>query len=215
MRAGAAVVGRFVSGRHRGAGPKDRALFAPNRLPPLRSAVSELSWLLGRGYPERAALKLVGDRHALTERQRKAVSRCACSDEAREARWSKRAPLPAIRGRALHVDGFNVLIVCESILGGGPVFIGRDGAHRDLASVHGAWRRVSDTTEAVERMGALLARAAPSGVVFWLDRPVSNSGRLAGTLRAIAAERGWPWRIRAGLGRRPRALGIGRTGGDR
>jgi hypothetical protein len=32
--------------------------------------------------------------------------------------------------------------------------------------------------------------------VLWvLDRPVSNSGRLAEHVRAIAAERGWPWAV--------------------
>jgi hypothetical protein len=32
-------------------------------------------------------------------------------------------------------------------------------------------------------------------VVWFLDAPVSNSGRLKGTILEIAAERGWPWRV--------------------
>ena len=54
--------------QHRGAHPEDGRLFAPEMLPRLRAAVSELSWLLSRGYPARAALKLVGDRHRLKRR---------------------------------------------------------------------------------------------------------------------------------------------------
>lgn len=180
---------------HRGAGPRDAVLFGPEALPALRDAVSDLSWLLSRGYADRSALKLVGDRHALTERQRMAVSRSSCSDVARMERRARRIELSALRGRELQVDGFNVLIACESILGGAPVLIGRDGAHRDLGSVHGAWRRVSETAEAVERVGALLAEVAPREVVVWLDRPVSNSGRLAKLLRERASEHGWPWRV--------------------
>lgn len=161
----------------------------------MREAVSDLSWLLTRGYADRSALKLVGDRYSLEERQRIAVSRSACSDSARAERRTRAIEIEALRGRALHVDGFNVIIVCESVLGGGPVLIGRDGAHRDLASVHGAWRRVSETQAAIERVGARLAHAGPSHVTIWLDRPVSNSGRLAALLRELATERGWPWRV--------------------
>lgn len=181
--------------RHRGPGPSDHALFAPCLVDVMRVATGELSWLLSRGYPDRAALALVGDRHALKERQRRAVMRCACSDESRASRRARQLPLDDVRGREVHVDGLNVLIVCESALSGAPVLIGRDGAHRDLASVHGTWRRVSETGLAIERIGALLERAAPREVVFWLDRPVSNSGRLASLLRAAAAEHAWPWRV--------------------
>jgi hypothetical protein len=155
--------------------------------------VAELSWLLSRGYAEKSALKLVGDRHELTARQRKAVQRCACPDAACAERRARRVPLDAVADAAVHVDGFNALIVSESALGGGVVLVGRDGAHRDLASVHGTWRRVAETTEVVDALGALLARARE--VVFWLDRPVSNSGRLRALLLARAEARGWPWRV--------------------
>src|SRR5205814_1075744 len=56
--------------KHRGAHPEDRKLFADDQLPALRTAVRELSWLLSRDYSIKAALKLVGDRHALAERIR-------------------------------------------------------------------------------------------------------------------------------------------------
>ena len=46
--------------RHRGAHPEDARLFEPSRLEGLRVAVSELSWLLSRGYQTKSALKLVG-----------------------------------------------------------------------------------------------------------------------------------------------------------
>src|SRR5256885_8530001 len=47
------------------------------------------SWLLSRGYQPKSALKLVGDRHSLRERQRLAVGRAACSDESRERRHAR------------------------------------------------------------------------------------------------------------------------------
>ena len=44
----------------RGAHPSDRELFARDRIEQLSSAVHDLSWLLERGYSQRAATALVG-----------------------------------------------------------------------------------------------------------------------------------------------------------
>jgi len=181
--------------RHRGPAPRDTELFAPEQGRALRGATSDLSWLYGRGYAEDAALKLVGDRYALVARQRKAVERCACSDADRERRRRKRLRADAVAVRPVTIDGFNCIILCESVLSGAPVFHGRDGALRDLASVHGTWRRVSETARAIEALGALLAEAAPSSVRWLLDRPVSNSGRLASMLREHAEQAGSPWEV--------------------
>ncbi|MDH5493470.1 MAG: DUF434 domain-containing protein [Myxococcales bacterium] len=181
-----------MESEHRGPAPKDRELFGPDQWPALRAAVADLAWLLSRGYAERSALKLVGDRHRLRARQRAAVLRSTCTDAAREARCRSRISIEALAG-TVHVDGFNAIIICESALGGGPVFVGRDGASRDIASVHGTYRRVEETRGAIEGLGELLAPA--DEVVFWLDRPVSNSGRLRALLLELAAQRGWAWRV--------------------
>lgn len=182
-----------MAGGHRGPAPDDAAIFGRERLPALRSAVDELSWLLGRGYAERSALALVGDRHALTTRQRKAVSRCAAPDAVVAARRARRVDVTAIGGQIVHIDGFNTIIVGESVCSGGVVLRGRDGAHRDLASVHGTYGRVAETAEVLEALAQLLAPARE--VVWLLDRPVSNSGRLAEMLRAQAEAAGLPWRV--------------------
>ncbi|MEZ4337829.1 MAG: DUF434 domain-containing protein [Sandaracinaceae bacterium] len=172
-----------MSGRHRGPAPGDEALFGPAALPALRSAVDDLSWLLGRGYAAASSLKLVGDRHRLKERQRRAVLSASCTAEQAAARRDQ--AVRSVRGEVVHVDGLNAIIVGESALSGGPVFVGRDGAHRDLASVHGAYRKVEETSLVIDELRVLLAEAQE--VVVYLDRPVSNSGRLAERLRAREA----------------------------
>lgn len=182
-----------MSGRHRGPAPEDAQSFGDAQLPALRTAVDELSWLLGRGYAERSALALVGDRHALTARQRKAVSRCAAAPAAATSRRARCTDPAGLAGQAVHVDGFNAIIVGESAWSGGVVLRGRDGAHRDLASVHGTYARVEETAEVIDALAELLAPARE--VVWLLDRPVSNSGRLAGLLRARAEAAGLPWRV--------------------
>jgi len=181
--------------RHRGKHPRDDNLFAPLHLPTLRRAVAELSWLLSRGYSARSALKLVGDRHALQLRQRTAVARCACSDEQRQLRRQRQLPTAALADEVLAVDGLNVLIIVESALSGGLLLRGRDGCFRDLASIHGTYRAVQETPSAAVLLGEVLCELGCREVRWYLDRPVSNSGRLKTLLGETAAAAGWPWRI--------------------
>ena len=65
---------------HRGPHPDDAKLFAPEKIAHLRNAVEDFSLLLTKGYADKGALKLVGDKFSLTQRQRLAVMRSACSD---------------------------------------------------------------------------------------------------------------------------------------
>jgi hypothetical protein len=72
--------------------------------------VHDLSWLLSRGYAMVSAVKLVGERWSLTERQRLAMRRAACSDETRTGRLANRATLSQVNGQTLLIDGFNRLL---------------------------------------------------------------------------------------------------------
>lgn len=182
-----------------GVDPEDDDAFAPRHLPALRAAVAELCWLLGRGYAEAAAATLVGDHHQLSRRQRLAVRRCACAPAVAAARSARR--VEGLAGRAVGVDGFNQLVTVERGLAGGAVLRGADGALRDVAGVHGTWRSGRRTDAALERLVAALAGAGP--VVWVLDAPVSNSGRLAARLRAL----GQTVELRTDADRRLIALG--------
>lgn len=181
--------------QHRGRHPADDELFAPAQWKRLRGAVSELSWLLSRGYPLNASLKLVGDRYCLKARQRMAVRRCACADQALAWRSSHRVELSQLREGAVAVDGLNVLIGIESALSGGLLFLGRDDCLRDLASVHGTWRRVVETRQAIDLLGESLASVGVAEVHILLDRPVGNSGRLKSFLEEAAQAQRWPWHV--------------------
>ncbi len=180
---------------HRGAHPSDRDLFDTARLPDIRKAVGDLSLLAGRGYAQKSSLKLVGDRYHLTERQRLAVSRAACADSQIEKRNSSRAEVESIRDERITIDGFNLLITLEAALSGGVIALCRDGCLRDLSSVHGSYRSVVETEEAIYLIGESLDENNPASVKWFLDRPVSNSGRLARKIIDIAAERGWKWDV--------------------
>lgn len=180
--------------RHRGPHPRDRELFGADAVGPLRDAVADLGWLLERGYPGPSALTLVGNRHGLRARQRIAVGRSACSGRDRAAREARRVAPDAVAGRPLVVDGLNAITTIEVALAGGVLLLGRDGCVRDMASFHGNYRLVHETERAVELLVATIGELRPAAATVLVDRPVSNSGRLAATIRTSAVAAACPVR---------------------
>jgi hypothetical protein len=181
--------------KHRGAHPEDRKLFSGDQLPKLRAAIDELSWLLTRNYPMKGALKLVGDKFALAERQRLAVSRAACSDQSKTHRLATGVGIDDVKGKALVIDGFNLLITIEAALSGGVLMLCRDGCIRDLSSVHGSYRSVNETDSAILLVGQALETLGARSAAWVLDKPISNSGRLAHKVRQFAAQYLWDWSV--------------------
>lgn len=182
--------------RHRGPHPKDEKLFAQSQLPNLRHAIQDYCWLLTKGYTAKAGMKLVGDRFKLTDRQRLLITRCACSQQQKETRLSSEVPPENMSQHELWIDGFNVLITIESALSNGFLFRGTDGCVRDMASIHGTYRRVNETSEAILLIGNYLNSIAVKKTTWLLDQPVSNSGRLMCLIDELAAKNDWPWQSR-------------------
>jgi hypothetical protein len=180
---------------HRGPHPEDARLFGPDVRPLLAGAVADLCWLLGNGYAPDSSLKLVGDRYALVGRQRVAVARCSCGSRVCAERRRREVDRTALKNRPLWLDGYNVLTTVEAALGGGVILVAADGAYRDMASMHGSYRKVAETLPALKILGDLLAEYEVSLCVWLLDRPVSNSGRLKKIMESLAAENRWPWRV--------------------
>ena len=181
--------------KHRGAHPEDQKLFAADQIPRLRAAVADLSWLLTRHYPIKGALKLVGDRFGLNERQRLAISRAACSDQSRTLRLASCVAVDNVRDQNLIIDGFNLLITIEAALSGGLLLFCRDGCIRDLSSIHGSYRSVQETETALSLIGESLAGLGAASALWLLDKPISNSGRLAQKIRTLATLNEWDWSV--------------------
>ena len=180
---------------HRGPHPADAKLFAPNAIPNLQSATADFSLLLTKGYAEKSALKLVGDKFSLTERQRLAVMRSACSNQHLASRNRRCVALKNLAGQPTAIDGYNVLITVEAAMSGGLIFKGRDGCLRDLASIHGTYRKVTETIPALQLVAEFLKEIGVRQAIWLLDSPVSNSGRLKTLMGELARKNNWNWQI--------------------
>ncbi len=93
------------------------------------------------------------------------------------------------------IDGFNALTTIEAALGGGVVLLCRDTTYRDIAGIHGTYRKVAETLPALEIMARVLADLSIARVVWLFDRPVSNSGRIRSLVLQIAAEHAYDWSV--------------------
>ena len=179
----------------RGPHPKDLECFSADQVPVLRRAVADLSWLQSRGYSPKASLKLVGDRHALRDRQRRALQRCAAGDEECARRNRGRIEPEDLTGREIVVDGYNVLLTLEAALSGGVLLLARDGAMRDLAAMSAHYRRVHTTRPAIDLLADFFGQHRPAAVRWLLDRPVSNSGRLRRLIEDQVEDRSPSWTV--------------------
>ena len=180
----------------RGPHPKDEDCFDDDQLLRLRRGVADLSWLRSRGYSSKAALDLVGNRYALRDRQRIALQRCAAGDEECRQREMRRVADSALEGATLVVDGYNVLLTLEAALSGGVLLRARDGAFRDLAAMSAHYRRLRVTRPAIGLVRDHLERRGCERVLWYLDSPVSNSGRLKGIIEAAVAGSKAAWEVR-------------------
>ena len=161
----------------RGYEPKDEKEFGPKAAGKLNAAAQELVFLMDRGYDTKSASTFVGHHHLLSERQRLALARITSTQAALRQREEKRLPHAP---DSLVLDGFNVIITLEVALSGS--LAGMDGTIRDLAGLRGSYRVVDKTVRAVELLLGRLDELGVKEALFYLDKQVSNSGRLRSLL---------------------------------
>ena len=159
----------------------------------MAKSVRDLSWLRTEGYSEVASLKLVGDRFSLDSRQRNAIRRSSCSDQSLEIRQKNEVDSKQTGGKVLRIDGFNILTTIESALSGAVIIIGRDGVYRDIASLHGTFRKVLETKPAIELIADAVKSLPVENCIWHFDKPVSNSGQISKLVREVGDEKGVKW----------------------
>jgi len=174
--------------KHRSLAPEDKIFFDAGRVEKLLRAVDDLTCLLRRGYSQKAAAELVGNRYQLLTRERLALIHAAWEQESRN---SPRKP-EDLKGCILYIDGFNLLITLETALGGGILIRAIDGCYRDIANVHGNYTFRIETEDAVELAAKAIKALAVEEAIWYFDRPVSNSGRITKFINETAQRLGVP-----------------------
>lgn len=162
----------------RGFNPEDIKSFSEENIVRLKAAQEEVQWLLDRGYKIKPIIELVGNHHQLSARARTALQRTTSSAVEYEKRKSTMLSFECAKEGCLFIDGFNLIITLEVALSGSPILLGKDGVLRDLAGLRGTYKLIDKTDIALELMGKTLKELKVPMVRFYLDLPVSNSGRL-------------------------------------
>lgn len=182
--------------RNRGKEGRDDILFGTEKMR-LRiiEACKDMNYLLSRGFAEKSSVQLVGNRYRLNARQQQVLQGMSASQEQIKHRLTTEVQEHNLKGETVIIDGFNLLIILESALSGAYVFKGLDDCYRDIAGVHGTYKRVNQTQEVINRIGDYLKQQGVKQVVWILDKPVSNSGRLKGILYEMAEEHGYTWEV--------------------
>lgn len=162
----------------RGFVPEDRRNFSKSTLPVLQAASSDVCHLLDRGYGLSPTLTFVANHYQLSVRQRLAIMRSVCSTKQREQRKRKIVGPAVLKGQTVWIDGFNQIITLEVMACRSPLFLGMDGAVRDLAALRGTYRLIPETAWALRTLLRFLKSVDVGAAVILLDAPVSNSGRL-------------------------------------
>ena len=111
-----------------------------------RMATAITSYLREKGYPEKASLKVVGDRYRLSRVERNALFRGVIPEAvcgARKKKARRRAPMSAARASASTGTMFSS--PWKATCAGFPVFVSDDGMTRDSSATHGSYRTATVT----------------------------------------------------------------------
>ncbi len=140
-------------------------------------AAREYLWMLTSGYPQKASLKMVGDKFMLTRDMRQVLFRGISSLKQAATR---KAMIGSVKpGDLVLVDTYNVLFTINNYMLGRPLFISNDGLLRDAGEMRGRILNKPVFSRAIGLLLDALKEWAGVSYVLYLDEPVSYSGRLS------------------------------------
>ncbi len=168
----------------RGFVPSDEKEFGAEAIPKLRQAAEDVYYLLNHGYPVKGATRFIGDHFMFSERQRLALARTVSPKDNVISRKARETT--DIAGETIYIDGFNIIIGLEIAFSDSMLFKCMDGTIRDLAGLRGTYRLIPETDLAINALLKTLEKQKVSKAVIYLDKPISNSGRLKQKINEIA-----------------------------
>ncbi len=180
----------------RGYAPGDEKEFNNENLLLLKTAQQDILYLVNRGYPIKNASVFAGNHYLLSERQRLALIRASAPADILELRRQKRI-FGGFEGKCIYIDALNLIITLEVALSQSTLIKCMDGTVRDLAGLRGSYRLIDKTDTAIRMIGEQLTGMKIGRTVFYLDSPVSNTGRLKKRIEESLS--GYPFEVAAEL----------------
>jgi hypothetical protein len=136
-------------------------------------ALRDYFFLLNRSYPEKATIKLVGDKYRLNGLQRLTLYRGITSRE--RAKERKKKITADLKAKMVYIDGYNVLFTIMNYLFGKFIFIANDGLLRDCGEVYGKVKNETLFYKAVDIFFDYIGTRTPAGFEIYFDSPVSKN----------------------------------------
>lgn len=168
----------------RGFVPTDARDFSDENIKIMHIAQADIFYLVNHDYPIKNAVTFVGNRYQLSERQRTALQRAVSSEKAIARRNEKLVN----SGDTANIDGLNIIITLETALSGTTLLKCMDGTVRDLAGLRGTYKLIDKTDAAIKLAADKLTEKGFKRAVFYIDKPVSNTGRLKQRILELTSE---------------------------
>ena len=115
-----------------------------------------------------------------------ALRRASYSSKDLQIRREKEISIYDLEDKTLNIDTFNFIISLEVALSKGLLINCMDGSIRDLAGLRGTYRLIDKTYIALDILGDVFKKLKIKGVNFYIDAPVSNSGKLKTAIYEIS-----------------------------
>jgi hypothetical protein len=139
------------------------------------NAISDYKYFIEKEYPEKAVLKIIGDRYKLSGIERTLLFRGISKKSISKKRKGKLLTPDDLDSEDIFIDGYNVLITIGSYLNGNVTFIGTDGLLRDAAESHGKINKPELLDKALKNILDYFSLLNIKSLHFYFDAPVSNS----------------------------------------
>jgi hypothetical protein len=142
-------------------------------------AITDIRYLLDRGYPGKGAITFVCNHYCLDIKWRYIFTRVVFDKDTIKSRREKTVKCEDLKEEVVLVDGYNVLIGVESALKGEPVYLCDDGFFRDIRGLFRNYRCSGLTERAINEILGVFTGFTPSNVEFFFDSQISKSGEMS------------------------------------
>ena len=170
----------------RGYLPEYETTFRDKGIKALSEAVIDALFLINRGHTLKRAAYFAMEHYQLTDHQRIALTRGIATDEEIRRRAQNQIQKEELRGKTVFLDGFNAIILMESLVSASPIFRCMDWAIRDLANLKGSYHIIDKTEPAICLILQALDRLMVQKAIIHIDSPVSNSRNLKVLIQTLA-----------------------------